>query len=51
MWEFFLSRLVVISTFCVIFSEVFKKLIPRIFKANNSEKNAAEALNALHQSI
>lgn len=24
MWEIFLSRLVVISTFCVIFSEVFK---------------------------
>lgn len=47
----FFSPLVVISTFLVIFSEVLKKLIPRIFKANNSERvqNAAKALNAPHQ--
>ena len=43
--------LVVFSTFLVIFSEVFKKVIPRIFKANNSEKeqNAAKALDVPRQ--
>lgn len=51
MWDFFFPLLVVIPTFWVIFYEALKKLVPRIFKANSSEKvqKTAKALHALHQ--